>query len=269
MLEPDLAPLPLANPISSDLAVMRTTLLPGLLGTLVHNRKRQQSRVRVFEQALVFRPGNNELEQVARLGGAITGGALPEQWAAKERVPDFFDIKGDVEALLAAAGIHDARFEPATDPALHPGQCAAVMVGDRKIGALGALHPATGRSLKLPAATFVFELDAAALATRTVPTHEAVSRFPSVRRDLAVVVDEAISAQRLGETVGQCRIDVLQNLEFFDVYRGEGVDSGKKSLAIGLTFRSPSRTLSDGEVEGFVGAIVDTLAKNLGASLRG
>ncbi len=269
MLEPDLQPLPLANPISSDLAVMRTTLLAGLLGTLVHNRKRQQSRVRVFEQALVFRPSGDDLEQATRIAGAITGPALPEQWAVAERALDFYDVKGDVEALLAAAGIDDARFESATHAALHPGQCAAVKHGDRHLGVLGALHPAVSRSLKLPAATFVFELDAAAISTRPVPVYQVVSKFPSVRRDLAVVVDEAVSAETLKETVGQCRIDMLQNLEFFDVYRGEGIDSGKKSLAVSLIFQAPSRTLSDDEVERFVGVIVDSLAKNLGASLRG
>jgi len=269
MLEPDLDPLPLENPISSELAVMRTSLLPGLLATIAHNRKRQQMRVRVFEQALVFRPQGNDLAQLSRIAGAITGNALPEQWAAPERALDFFDAKGDVEALLAAAGIGDAEFSPAEHPAMHPGQCAAVTRGGDVIGHVGALHPAAARSLKLPAATLVFELDSTALSTRPVPCARPVSRHPSVRRDLAVVVDERVSARALEEAVGQCRIDVLQNLELFDVYRGEGIDSGKKSLALGLTFQAPSRTLSDDEVEGFVGAITDSLAKHLGASLRG
>jgi len=269
LLDPDIQPLALANPISADLAVMRTMLLPGLLGVLAHNRKRQISRVRVFEQALVFRPRGDQLDQSQRIGGAITGGALPEQWGASERALDFFDLKGDVEALLAAAGMQDARFEPTTHPALHPGQSAIVRRGEAELGVIGALHPSAARALKLPAATFVFELDAAALATRAVPVYEPVSRYPSVRRDIAMVVGEEISAQALRDSVGQCRIDVLQNLELFDAYRGEGIDSGKKSLALGLTFQAPSRTLSDDEVEGFVNTIIDSLAKDLGAALRG
>lgn len=269
LVDPEMAPLPLANPISADLAVMRTTLWPGLLGTVAYNRKRQQTRVRVFEHALVFRPLAEGLEQVSRIGGAITGTALPEQWGEKGRAVDFFDIKGDVEALLALCGRTDARFEPCTHPALHPGQSARVIDGEEDIGLVGAIHPAVARALKLPAATFVFELRAVALDERPVPRHTAVSRFPSVRRDIALVLDESVSAQVLRDCVGQCGIDVLQNLEFFDLYRGEGIDSGQKSLALSLTFQAPTRTLDDGEVESFVSTIIDSLAKNLGVGLRG
>jgi phenylalanyl-tRNA synthetase beta chain len=269
-IDPDEEGIALANPISADLAVMRTSLWPGLLQALVYNRNRQQERVWLFESGLRFRRRHARTEQEPVIAGIAAGTAEPLQWALARRPLDFYDVKADVEALLALTGRADAfRFEPTEDPALHPGQAAAVRRGDAEVGILGALHPAHLRSLDIEGPVYLFELSLAALGAGAVPRFHPLSRFPAIRRDLAVVVDEAVPAHAIRDCIGQAAADMLINLEFFDVYRGEGIDPGKKSLALALTLQAPDRTLQDMEVDRLIGGVVDALRRQLGATLRG
>lgn len=269
-IEPDVPAVRLANPISSDMAVMRTTTWPGLLQAVLHNTKRQQRRVRLFESGLVFRGDVAELEQERVVGGAVVGPAVPPQWGADDRDADFFDIKADVEAVLQLTGTPESfQFVPTRHPALHPGQAAAVEREGQPVGLLGALHPAIAKGLKAPGRVLVFELRLAGIESGHVPNFQPLSKFPAVRRDIAVVLDESVPAAEVRNCVGQAGTDVLKNLEFFDLYRGEGIDSGKKSLALGLTFQHAERTLADDEVDGLVGRVIDSLRERFGAVLRG
>ena len=269
-LDPEHPPLPLANPISSDMAVMRTTLWPGLLQALAHNLNRQQSRVRLFEMGLRFRLLDGQLRQQPAIAGVAAGPVMPEQWGATTRDGDFYDLKSDVEALLALSGDPgDARYAPAEHAALHPGQSTRITRSEALVGYLGALHPALSRDRKLALSVYLFELDLDAVQAGHAVKFRALSKYPTVRRDVSVVMDESVTARAIRDCVGQVGIPVLENLECFDVYRGEGIDSGKKSLSLGLTFQDPSRTLTDAEVDQGVEQIVASLETNLGAILRG
>ena len=256
----------LANPIASDMGVMRTTLWPGLIGAATWNVNRQQSRVRLFETGLVFIADGGEVRQPRVIGGIAAGSVVPEQWGDESRLVDFHDVKGDVEALLALSG-QPAEFVAATHPALHPGQTAAIVRGGERIGLVGVLHPAIASELRLVGAV-LFELRIEAIGAGTLPTFKALSRFPAVRRDISLVLPEAVSASAVRECIGDTGIDMLQNLELFDVYQGEGVDSGMKSISLGLTFRSSSRTLGDAEVNAALAVILDSLSVKLEAALR-
>ena len=265
-IAPALEGVALANPIASDMGVMRTTLWPGLIGAAAWNVNRQQSRVRLFETGLVFIADGGEVRQPRMIGGIAAGPVVPEQWALESRPADFYDVKGDVEALLALSG-PEAGFAADSHPALHPGQAAAIVRDGERIGTIGALHPAIASGLRLSGAV-LFELRLDAAGTGILPRFEALSRFPAVRRDLSLVLPEAVTAAAVRECVGQAGVDVLKNLELIDVYRGEHIDSGIKSISLGLTFQSSSRTLDDAEVNAGLALITDSLARKLGAALR-
>lgn len=269
-LDPQASSIALANPLSSELSVMRTSLWPGLVQALIHNRNRQQSRVRLFETGLHFRVDEaGETHQEPAIAAAVVGSAQPEQWGEASRGVDFYDIKGDVEALLAAGGDADAyRFEAASHPALHPGQCARIFKGELAVGWLGLLHPEQEKALGLGANVFLFQLELGPLVEGAIPRFQPLSPFPSIRRDLAVVADEAISAARIRQTIARACGDVLQRLEVFDVYRGKGVEDGRKSLALGLILQDYSRTLTDSDGDSIVASVVQALAQDLGATLR-
>ena len=269
-LDPDATAIALSNPISSELSVMRTSLWPGLLGATMHNLNRQQTRVRLFETGLTFRVNNDSVSQVAVLGGVVCGPVVPEQWGVARVNADFFDVKADVQSLLDASRAgRGAEFVADSHPALHPGQTAKIYVEGQAAGWLGALHPKIQQAHKLLSPLYFFELSQDALARGALPRFQALSRFPAVRRDLAVVVDEGVCAQQIRNCVGQAGLDSLHYLELFDVYRGEGIDSGRKSIALGLTFQDPSRTLRDAEVDRCVDVILTGLKEQLNAKLRG
>jgi phenylalanyl-tRNA synthetase beta chain len=268
LLDPDHEAVELANPISSEMAVMRTSLWPGLVQALRHNLHRQRNRVRLFETGLRFVPNEGDLAQEKVIGGLVHGPLLSEQWGADGGKVDFFDAKGDVEALLATLGRVEVSFEAAEHPALHPGQSARIRVGGEVVGWLGALHPSLERKLELGGHTFVYELMLAPFKAATVPKFEELSKFPAIRRDLAVLVDRDVNAGRVLDCIRDAAPETLRDLELFDVYTGEGVDSGRKSLALGLTLQAHSRTLKDSEIEKAVADIVTALQKNLGATLR-
>ena len=231
-LDPEHEPLALTNPLSADLAVMRTSLWPGLLKALIYNQKRQQSRVRLFEHGLNFLPTDKNLWQEAYLGGVAAGAVVPEQWGAPVRMLDFFDFKADVEALLALTGELEAfRFIAATHPALHPGQSARIERAGESIGWLGALHPRVAHELDVEGDAFVFELQLAELQAARLPVFQELSRFPASRRDLAIVVDESVTAQAVRDYIRQCSGPLLREVWLFDVYRGKGIVERSKKFS--------------------------------------
>ncbi|MFI2810766.1 phenylalanine--tRNA ligase subunit beta [Microbulbifer sp. JSM ZJ756] len=268
LFDPKAEPVALQNPISADLAVMRTSLIPGLCKALQYNLNRQQERVRLFETGLRFVPGT-DLQQQPMLAGLVYGTRQAESWTGGKDWVDFYDIKADVEALLAETNAADEfRFVAGEHPALHPGQCARILRGDREVGVLGALHPQLQKQLDLPKAAFVFELDLDAIGEARLPAFNPLSRFPAVRRDLALLIDADVQAANLVETAAETAGEMLTDLKIFDVYQGEGIDFNRKSVAMGLTFQHPSRTLNDEEITAAVDAVVKQLEQKYNASLR-
>ncbi|UHQ55317.1 phenylalanine--tRNA ligase subunit beta [Microbulbifer sp. YPW16] len=268
LFDPKAEPVALQNPISADLAVMRTSLIPGLCKALQYNLNRQQERVRLFETGLRFVPGA-DLQQQPMLAGLVYGTRQAESWTGGKDWVDFYDIKADVEALLAETNAADEfRFVAGEHPALHPGQCARILRGDREVGVLGALHPQLQKQLDLPKAAFVFELDLDAIGEARLPAFNPLSRFPAVRRDLALLIDADVQAANLVETAAETAGEMLTDLKIFDVYQGEGIDFNRKSVAMGLTFQHPSRTLNDEEITAAVDAVVKQLEQKYNASLR-
>ena len=265
---PEEPPIRLANPIASDMAVMRPSLVPGLLLSLKANRNRQQSDVRLFETGLRFRRLGDALDQRSTLAGVVSGRALPEQWGTRPRASDFFDLKQDVRAVLCALGQADVSFESSSEPTLHPGQQACVRVGGQAAGVLGALHPRVARLAGLDDAPLVFELELAGLVAAHPPAFRPLSRFPAVRRDLAVVVDDSVPAGHVLDVVRGAAGDYLKDLQLFDVYKGQGIDAMKKSLALGLLFQAPSSTLVEADIEQSVSAVMAALAREVGGALR-
>ena len=270
LLDPDWTPVPLANPLSVELAVMRTSLLPGLLGSLRRNQNRQQERLRLFETGLRFRGTLDDLEQDPVLAGVIAGSAEPEQWGVARRTVDFFDLKGVVEGLADLRGAGPAlQYTAQPHPALHPGQSARIDDGERACGWLGALHPRVERELDLQGPVFVFEMALGAVQTGEVPRYAGLSRFPSIRRDLALVVDDGVPEAQIRTAIRRSAGEILQNIVLFDVYRGKGVAEGARSLGIGLILQDFSRTLTDGECDDAVARVVADLERDFGARLRG
>ncbi len=268
-LDPEAAALRLANPLSADMDVMRTMLWPGLVGALRHNLNRQQERVRLFEAGLRFPPTNDggDVRQENALGLVAAGPVETEHWDARRRAVDFYDVKGDVEALLhAAAG--PCRFEPASHPALHPGQSARITVDGASVGWIGRLHPALQRRLELTQSPVLAELAVEPLLEGALPAFEPIARHPSIRRDLAIIVDENTPAEAVVGAVHEAAPEELQRAFVFDVYRGKGVDSGRKSFALGLILQGFGRTLTDQEVEDAVAEVLGRLQADFGATLR-
>lgn len=269
-LTPDAETVALANAITSDMSEMRTTLWSGLLPAVRHNLNRQQSRVRLFETGLNFLPVNGELQQKSMIAGAITGSRTPESWVEKQVDVDFYDVKADVEALLQLShSIEEFEFVKGKHPALHPGQCARIERKGQLIGWVGQLDPRVHKSLDLTQPVFVFELELKPVLNDVLPAFVGVSKFPEVRRDLALIVDEAVSAGDLCHTVRQNAGGQLIDLKVFDVYQGKGIENNRKSVALGLTFRDSSRTLTEEEINVAVETVVNALEKQHAASLRG
>ena len=268
LINPELDALALINPISSELAVMRTSLWQGLLTTLEFNQRHQQHRIRLFETGLRFVPSKNALKQERVIAGIITGNIEPNAYHTKRNV-DFYDIKADVEALLHQTGqMLDFTFKAESHPALHPGQSASIYFKDQAIGWVGAIHPQLIRSLNIKTACFVFEIDFNALANRSLPKFAPWSKFPSSDRDLAVIVDEAVTASEILDLVKQSGAEHLVQAEIFDIYRGNAIDSSSKSVALGLIFSDVSRTLNDDEINTEMQQILSILKTTLNATLR-
>jgi len=262
--------VPLANPLSADLAVMRPSLLPGLVESLRHNRARQQERVRLFEVARVFAAGDPPVETPS-LAIAACGSARAEQWGEPARALDFFDLKGDLDAIIAWGG-EPQRWSVHTDqlPAwLHPGRGARVARDGITVGFLGALHPQLAKALDLGPDVHVLEVALEPLLARRLPRARSVPRFPSVRRDLALDLPEAASWSQIEQVVRDTLGGVLSQLKLFDRYSGKGVEAGRKSLAMGLILQDASRTLTDDDADRCVREAVTALEKACKARLRG
>jgi phenylalanyl-tRNA synthetase beta chain len=269
LFSPGVEPLLLANPISADMSAMRSSLWPGLVKSLQHNLNRQQDRVRLFESGLRFVGQLDGLKQEPMLAGVICGSRLPEGWAQGRDVVDFFDVKADVEAVLGFAGAQeDFRFVPGSHPALHPGQTARIERDGREVGYIGALHPELSKTLGLDRPVFVFELVLAEIAVGRLPKFHELSRFPEVRRDLALLADREVSATAVLDVIRENAGEWLTDLRLFDVYQGKGIDPLRKSLAVGLTWQHPSRTLTDDEVNASTQQILTSLEARLNATLR-
>jgi phenylalanyl-tRNA synthetase beta chain len=267
-------PIRLLNPIASQLAVMRTTLIGGLVANIRYNVNRKLARIRVFEVGRVFlrAPGtpDGELEvagirQPVRVGGAAFGPAYEEQWGIPRRPVDYFDVKGDVEALIAPRA---ARFVHATHPALHPGRSARIELDGTAIGWIGEVHPQWQQKYELPAAPIVFELDATPLTRLSVPQYEEISKFPAVTRDLSVEVEETAPAHALLEALAAARPGLVREVRLFDLYRGENVARGRKSLAFRVVMQDTARTLTDAEVDAAMADLERLLSTRFGAQRR-
>ncbi len=268
LLHPGQPTLSLANPISSDMSEMRTRLLPGLVQALRHNLNRQQNRVRLFETGLCFIPGDGELEQKPHLAALITGPAEPESWNADRRPADFYDIKGDLQSLMQLADAAAFDFRPSAEPILHPGQGADVYFHGKKVGFVGALHPSLQERLDIDQPVYLFEIEQQALSHHPLPGFRELSRFPSIRRDLALLVDADTPVRSLLDTIAALADEKIRDAFVFDVYTGKELRDNRKSVALGLILQDFSRTLTDQEVDGSVSAVLSALERKHNAVLR-
>ncbi|WP_376693470.1 phenylalanine--tRNA ligase subunit beta [Wenzhouxiangella sp. EGI_FJ10409] len=261
---------PLANPLSREMAVLRTSLLPGLLSVAGRNLRRQTRNLRLFETGHCFVSDTAGFDESWRLGLLMTGDARPEHFSGRSRSIDYFDLKGELEQLLAFNAIDgEMAFERVELPWLHPGQAARLLIDGEQAGWLGQLHPALIESLELDQPVFVAEFDGERISPRRLPEHRDSGRFPAVRRDIAIVVSDEYPASGLIEAVRETAGGLLENCVVFDQYRGEGIESGFRSLAIGLILRDVSRTLKDREVDALVQTVLADLESRFGAKLRG
>ena len=269
-LNPDVNPLALANPISSDLAVMRSTLLSSLIPCVQYNVNRQQNRVRFFERGLRFDYQNaasiHDLKQIPTFALIATGSRTPETWHGKAQPMDFFDFKGDIEEMLAAARLN-VEYVRSERSWLHPGQSAEILVDGRSIGYLGRLHPSLEDELDL-ATTWVAELDQSAVLQTYVSNFTELSRFPSVRRDIALLISDKINVSEIQGLIEKTGGELLGSTWLFDVYTGQGVEEGKRSLAFALLWQHPSRTLEDAEITSGMDNILQVLENTYQATLR-
>ena len=270
-VNPGVASVDVANPISADMAVMRTSLLTGLLNTVKYNLNRQQSRVRVFESGLRFVAEGDQLSQQKMLAGAITGTRAQEGWADPATEVDFYDIKGDVEAILALCGT-DAlvEFTGAEHPALHPGQTLALVNKQGEtFGHIGKLHPTLQQSLGLSQPVYVFELMLTEITQGQIAAFDEISKYPAVRRDISLSLHTDVVIGELVATAKASAGEHLIDLKVFDVYEGKHIETNRKSVAIGLTFQDKSRTLNDEDVNTAMDAVIKALENDHAANLRG
>ncbi|MDC1512760.1 phenylalanine--tRNA ligase subunit beta [Porticoccaceae bacterium] len=271
LVDPETVGIALQNPISADMSVMRTSLWPGLLSTAIYNLNRQQNRVRIFEAGQCFVPGENGvLTQNMALAGLICGSRTPTGWTASKDKVDFFDLKGDLEDVLALTGLAEQfSFAAAEHPALHPGQSAMVSRNGEQVGWIGQLHPKLQAQLDFSTPVYLFQVDVAKVSESRLPKFSEVSKFPAVRRDLAFLVDSEIAAADLMSEARNAAGEHLIDLMLFDVYQSKDIDNKGKSLALGLTFQHASRTLTDEEINTSIDRVVKKLDVKFKAELRG
>ena len=262
------AGIALANPIAAEMAEMRRSLWPGLIQALRYNLNRQQSRVRLFELGVRFILQDNEIKEENVISGLLYGSLFPPQWGLSQRLCDFSDMRGDVETLLAAKLGKRLQIIPGQHPGLHPGQSAHLQLDGQELGWMGKLHPVAAQQLELKQAVFLFELNVAPLLRAPIPMLEPISRFPVIHRDLAVVLPETVSAAQLLDVVRREAGGLLVDLNIFDIYRGKGIDLGRKSIALGLILQDSSRTLTDETADALIAKIVERLRHDLGATIR-
>ncbi len=269
LLTPDARQIRLANPISADMSVMRASLWPGLLSTLQYNLARQHERVRLFESGQVFLETKDDIEQPEMLAGLVYGERMPQKWNNAPGKVDFYDIKGDLEVILELVGDPDSfAIRPIEDVSLHPGQAAAVWRNGEEIGRLGMLHPGLQSRLGISGNVFLFQIRLQSLEEGRLPAYQAVSRYPAIRRDLALLVKKDLSWADVKACAQKAAPEIVRDIQVFDVYTGDNIDSGLKSLALSLILQDYSHTLTDEETEQAVDAVLKALNTELSAKLR-
>jgi phenylalanyl-tRNA synthetase beta chain len=257
-------PIKLKNPIASNMSVMRSGLWGGLLDTLVYNLNRQQDRVRIFEMGASYAEAKEGFQETMRISGLAYGDVIPEQWGEVARNVDFYDVKADVDALTGGR----AEYVAAQHPALHPGQTAQIVVRGRSIGWIGKLHPKWQQHYQLPKGAVLFEMDLAPLQQRSIAKYSEVAKFPPVRRDIAVVVDEAVNVDVLIKTMKKAKVQFVTDIALFDVYRGKGIAEDKKSLAFYVLMQDTQKSLTDAEVDSVMASLLELIKNQHGAELR-
>jgi phenylalanyl-tRNA synthetase beta chain len=258
-------PIALANPIASQMSVMRSSLIPGLVTTAAFNLRHRQSRVRLFEMGRCFLRAGDEHAQPIRVGAVAFGDALREQWGAPKRRVDFYDVKGDLEALFAPG---EVRVEPAPHPAFHPGKSGRIRAGTQDAGWIGELHPRWQQKYDLPSALVLLEVDYEVLAWEALPEFREVPKVPPVRRDMAALFDEGVPYEAVIEALKGRAPAIVTDVRVFDVYRGADLPEGKKSLAFMVLLQDTRKTLTDAEVESAVSQLRETLRQQFDATLR-
>jgi len=274
LLFPDQHGLLLEHPISSDMSVMRVSLLPGLLGALSYNQKRQQANIRLFESGLVFKPDAEEktgVQQIPSLAAVMCGNTHDEHWSIASTALDFFDAKAVCEQLLSMGGQYSVakyEFKKANIPAYHPGQCAHVLRDGKVIGVVGQVHPQHAKKCGFGGKVYALELELAPISRRSLPSAKPISKFPMNRRDLAITVKEELETGKLIESIEKIGISDLVSINLFDVYQGQGIEPGYKSLAISIWLQSTEMTLQDSDIQQSVDTVVNHLQEHFSATLR-
>lgn len=272
LFDPSITPIALQNPISADMAVMRTSLWPGLVNSLQYNLNRQQDRVRLFETGQRFVPQGDQMADLLQqpmVAGLIYGSRNEENWVGDSSNVDFFDLKGDLESLLALTGDEATfSFKAAEHSALHPGQTAAIYRDDEQVGFIGAMHPQLQKKLGISQSVYLFEITVDSVSQARLPNFHSLSKFPEVRRDIAVIVDQTVAVASLKEAIVSVAGDSLLDLKVFDVYVGKGIDTQRKSVALGLTFQHPSRTLTEDEINASMDSVLKRLEVEFNAAQR-
>ena len=248
---------------------MRSSIFPGLLEAAASNVARQQGRVRFFEIGKTFHGTLDTPVEVVRVSGIVTGDQVDKQWGSSAQAVDFFDIKSDVEVLLNMSGVSEAfSFEATEHVALQPGQAASIHRNGEQVGIVGKVHPTIAKQFDLDKGALVFELDADKTVVARVPVAETISKFPSIRRDIAVLVDDKVTAGALIGAVENAAPAIVRNVRIFDVYKGPGIEAGLKSVALGLILQETSRTLTDEDADTVMSSILSKLQQDFGAELR-
>lgn len=269
LFNPEKEALVLANPISADMSAMRVSLWPGLIKTLQYNLNRQQNRVRIFELGLRFDGQLNELSQETMIAGLMVGPRFPVGWANTKESVDFFDMKGDVEAILELAGVIDQyHFLAKQYSALHPGQSAVILREGLEIGVVGALHPDLAKELSIDVPVYLFELSLGRIQHGQLSKFKELSRFPEVSRDLAILIDKSVTVDKIIATIKTVASDYLTDIQLFDIYQGKTINEHQKSVAVSLTWQHPEHTLTDDEINAFLENIIVVLQKQFNATLR-
>ncbi len=257
-------PIKLKNPIASNLSVMRSGLWGGLLDALVYNLNRQQTRARLFEIGAVYAKVAKGYQETARISGLAYGDAMPEQWAEAARSVDFYDVKADVDALTLGR----AQYVAAQHPALHPGQCAEVLLDGKSIGFIGKLHPKWQQHYELPKGVMLFELDLAPLQASSVAKYQEVTKFPPIRRDIAILVEDKVAVGELLAVMHQANVPFVTEITLFDVYRGKGIPENQKSLAFMVMMQDSQKSLVDADADKAMATLLAVVQKSHGAQLR-
>jgi len=269
LIDPAIEPLALLNPISSELGVMRTSLWPGLLKAVAYNQKRQHDQVRFFETGLKFVPGEAGLQQTPVIAGVISGRRMGENWEAQNEKVDFYDLKGDLEVVFElSAAKEQFSFVAAQRDGLHPGQSAQILRNGQACGFIGKLHPQTQKEFDLDEPVYVFELELKRVLARKLPKFNPLSKFPSIRRDLAILVKESVTSSQIVDLIGQTAKSWLSDVVIFDIYRGKGIEPGYKSVALGFTLQRSDRTFKDAEISKTLDKVISALTEKLDAVLR-